>query len=66
APPDDLCLYSDTPLWESMQALREFVGERVPVVDRQYRLIGAVAESDVIRAYLDILADMRREEYAPG
>ncbi|MFO7909730.1 MAG: chloride channel protein [Halomonas sp.] len=66
APSDDICLYSDTPLWESMQCLREFVGERVPVVDRQHRLIGAVAESDVIRAYLDILADMRREEYAPG
>lgn len=63
--PDDLYLYIDTPLWESMQALQDFIGERVPVIDRQGQLIGAVVESDVIRAYLNILAEMRREEYAP-
>ena len=63
---DDLTMYEDMPLWESMNALREFVGESVPVLDRQQRLVGAVVESDVIRAYLDILKDMRREEYAPN
>ncbi|MGY4876347.1 chloride channel protein [Vreelandella aquamarina] len=63
---DDLTMYEDMLLWESMNALREFVGESVPVLDRQHRLVGAVVESDVIRAYLDILKDMRREEYAPN
>ncbi|MDX1589514.1 MAG: chloride channel protein [Oleiphilaceae bacterium] len=54
----------DTSIWHAMECLRDFAGESVPVVDRDNRLVGTVFESDLIRTYLDILASMRREEYA--
>lgn len=54
----------DTSLWEAMQLLRDFVGESVPVIDPDGRLVGIVVESDLIRAYLDLLDAMREEEHA--
>lgn len=61
---EDLFIHPDTSVWAAMQSLKHFVGEGVPVVDSQRRLVGTVFESDLIRAYLDILASMRQEEYA--
>ncbi|MCK5770550.1 chloride channel protein [Algiphilus sp.] len=61
--PRHLIMTSDTRLWDAMQALRDFVGERVPVVDGNGRLVGTVVESDLIRAYLDLMGEMREEEH---
>lgn len=63
---NELVMHTDTSMWDAMQRLRTFVGEGVPVIDAERRLAGTVFESDLIRAYLDILADMRREEHATG
>lgn len=60
----DISVGEDTSVWRAMQKLRRFVGEGVPVVDTDGRLVGTIFESDLIRAYLNILSDMRREEYA--
>jgi len=61
---NDFVIDAHTSLWEAMQMLKHFVGESVPVVGRNHQLEGIVFESDLIRAYLEIMAEMRREEYA--
>ncbi|GGX38947.1 chloride channel protein [Saccharospirillum salsuginis] len=61
---DDFVMDAHTTLWDAMQLLRQFVGESVPVVGRDHTLEGTVYESNLIRAYLDIMSEMRREEYA--
>ncbi|MCR8915085.1 chloride channel protein [Marinobacter panjinensis] len=52
----------DTSVWQSMEMLRGFLGEAVPLVDRRGRLKGVVPEEAVIRAYLEIMHDLREEE----
>lgn len=52
----------DTTVWQSMELLRGFLGEAVPLVGRDGRLIGVVPEEAVIRAYLEIVHDLREEE----
>lgn len=61
---EDCALQADTSLWTAMHVLRNFIGEGVPVIDEQQHIVGAVFESDLIRAYLDLIEDMRREEHA--
>jgi len=51
-----------TSVWESMELLRGFLGEAVPVVNEYRQLVGVVAEEAVIRAYLEIVHDLREEE----
>jgi len=51
-----------TSVWQSMEMLRGFLGEAVPLVDRRGRLMGVVPEEAVIRAYLEIVHDLREEE----
>lgn len=63
-------LYVDSPvfdenttLWQGMSALKGFVGEAVPVVSASDgTLIGMIAESELISAYLKIAKDLRSEE----
>ena len=53
-----------TTLWDAMIAMRDFIGEAVPVVDSGGRLIGVVPESAVIAGYVEAVQDLRREENA--
>ncbi|MCP4335200.1 MAG: chloride channel protein [Gammaproteobacteria bacterium] len=63
-------LYADSPvfdegttLWQGMSALEGFVGEAVPIVSRtDARLIGMIAESELITAYQKISRGLRSEE----
>lgn len=55
---------TDTSVWDAMEALEGFVGESVPVVDETGKPVGIVSEEAVIRAYLSIVHDLRREENA--
>lgn len=53
-----------TSIWEAMQAMRNFMGEAIAVVDSTNgRYLGSVPESVVINAYLDATAELRREEH---
>lgn len=51
-----------TSVWQSMELLRGFLGEAVPLVDRNRKLRGVVPEEAVIRAYLEIVHNLREEE----
>jgi CIC family chloride channel protein len=48
-----------------MERLRGFVGDAVPVVSRESgRYLGAVSEADLVSAWLDEGARLRKEENA--
>ncbi len=53
-----------TTLWDAMIAMRDFIGEAVPVVADDGRLLGVVPESAVIAGYVEAVQDLRREENA--
>ena len=60
-----LQFHEGTTVLDAMQALRGFIGDAIPVVDRDSgKLIGVVSEASVIEAYLDISQSLRREENA--
>jgi len=60
---DDPCLDETTTLWQAMTLLRGFVGEAVPVVARDGRLLGVCPEAAIIEAYLEAVHEIRREEH---
>lgn len=51
-----------TSVWQSMEMLRGFPGEAVPLVSDAGTLLGVVPEEAVIRAYLEIVHELREEE----
>jgi len=61
---DDLVFDEATTIWEAMERIRDFVGEAVPLVDRNGRLVGVVPEGAVIDGYMEAVHDLRREENA--
>jgi CIC family chloride channel protein len=53
-----------TSLWSAMQAMRDYIGEAIPVVDSvSGRYLGAMSENELIGSYLDAVLDLRREEH---
>jgi chloride channel protein, CIC family len=63
AEPEELILSPDDSIWDAMSSLENFVGESVPVVEDD-RLLGTVAEAAIVKAYLQTLDEIRREENA--
>ncbi len=60
---ESVALHPDTSIWDAMTAMKDFVGESIPVVE-DGKLVGALSESAIVSAYLDILQGVRREEHA--
>jgi len=63
ATPESVQLHPDATIWDAMIAIQDFVGESIPVVE-DGKLVGALSESAIISAYLDIVHGVRREENA--
>lgn len=61
-----LTFTANTTVWEAMEKMGDFVGEAVPVVRDadDPHLLGVVFEAAVVKAYLDTMYDIRREENA--
>ena len=60
----DLVFDETTSLWSAMQAMRDYIGDAIPVVDSvSGRYLGAMPESLLIGSYLDAVLDLRREEH---
>ncbi len=63
--PARLVFHDTTDLAEAMERLRGFVGDAVPVVsETDGKFLGAVTEADLVAAWLDEAARLRREENA--
>ena len=55
-----------TSVWVAMERMGDFVGESIPVLEEGDggRLLGVVFEATIVKAYLDAMNDIRREENA--
>ena len=63
--PARLIFHDTTDLAEAMERLRGFVGDAVPVVSEESgKYLGAVSEADLVSAWLDEAARLRKEENA--
>ena len=66
AKPEALILTAKTSIWAAMEQMGDFVGESIPVLEEgdSGRMLGVVYEASIVRAYLDTMNDIRREENA--
>ncbi len=64
SPHDALRFSGDMSVWDALEAMQEFVGESIPVLDQDGRLLGVVYESTLIKAYLQTAQKLRAEEHA--
>ena len=66
AKPEALILTAETSVWAAMAQMGDFVGESIPVVDEAEggRMLGVVYEASIVKAYLDTVNGIRREENA--
>ena len=64
---DGLFFTPKTSVWDAMERMGDYVGESIPVVeDGGPRLLGVVFEAAIVKAYLDAMKNIRREEHAGG
>ena len=60
-----LIFTAGTSIWAAMEQMGDFVGESIPVLEEGGdRMLGVVFEASIVRAYLDTVNDIRREENA--
>jgi len=66
ARPEALILTEKTSVWAAMEQMGDFVGESIPVLAEggDGRMLGVVFEASIVKAYLDTVNDIRREENA--
>ena len=66
ARPEALLLTEKTSVWAAMEQMGDFVGESIPVLVEggDGRMLGVVFEASIVKAYLDTVNDIRREENA--
>ncbi|MDD9983905.1 MAG: CBS domain-containing protein, partial [Gammaproteobacteria bacterium] len=66
ARPEALILTEKTSVWAAMEQMGDFVGESIPVLVEggDGRMLGVVFEASIVKAYLDTVNDIRREENA--
>ncbi|MGB0847681.1 MAG: chloride channel protein [Thiolinea sp.] len=61
----DWPVFSDkTSIWQAMRSLGDFVGNTIPVINNEGKLSGIITEAELIKAYLEIVHQLRREENA--
>ena len=63
---EELVLTAKTSVWAAMEQMGDFVGESIPVLAEgdEGRMLGVVFEATIVKAYLDTMDDIRREENA--
>ena len=61
-----LIFTASTSVWAAMEQMGDFVGESIPVLEDEDggRMLGVVFEATIVKAYLDTVNDIRREENA--
>ena len=57
-----LLLKSDMSVLEAIKILEKFVGENIPILDSNNKLIGIISENDVLKAYGEITESIRNIE----
>jgi CIC family chloride channel protein len=62
---EQIVLEPATSIWSAMDQVQTFVGESIPVVSKGEKelLLGVVYEASIVKAYMDTLHKVRREEH---
>ena len=47
---------------ETIKTLEKFVGENIPILDNNKKLVGIISENDVLKAYSEITESIRNIE----
>jgi CIC family chloride channel protein len=53
----------DASVWAAMQLMEGFVGESIPVLGEDGKMLGIIHEATLIRAYIDTIRRLREEEH---
>ena len=63
---EQVAFTAKTSIWAAMEQMGGFVGESIPVFEdaEDRRMLGVVFEASIVKAYLDTMYDIRREENA--
>ena len=63
---DVLIFTAGTSIWKAMAEMGDFVGESIPVLEegRDDRMLGVVFEATIVKAYMDTMHEIRRDENA--
>jgi len=56
--------HESTTLWQAMEQMQDFIGEAVPLLASDGRVLGVVPEGAVMGGYMETVHDLRREENA--
>ena len=57
-----ILLKSEMSVLETIKILEKFVGENIPILDNNKKLVGIISENDVLKAYSEITASIRNIE----
>ena len=57
-----LLLKSKMSVLETIKILEKFVGENIPILDDNKKIIGIISENDVLKAYSEITESIRNIE----
>ena len=57
-----LFLKTNMSILETIKTLEKFVGENIPILDNNKKLVGIISENDVLKAYSEITESIRNIE----
>ena len=57
-----LFLKANMSILETIKTLEKFVGENIPILDNNKKLVGIISENDVLKAYSEITKSIRSIE----
>ena len=57
-----LFLKANMSILETIKTLEKFVGENIPILDNNKKLVGIISENDVLKAYSEITESIRNIE----
>ena len=57
-----LLLKSDMSVLEAIKVLERFVGENIPILDNNKKVIGTISENDILKAYSEVSESIRNIE----
>ncbi len=57
-----ICLRPETTIWQALKKVQDFVGECIPVIDGDNRLLGVVYEASIVKAYMQTQKNLRQDE----
>ena len=58
----NLKLFSETNVFESIEKAKDFVGESIPIVNKQNKICGVISEGDLFQIFLKVTKEEKEHE----